>query len=55
MVMTTEQRHAWREVVQRYDYLEEQYACRDFIEIIGVIGGDVERVRIYKDGTVCHK
>lgn len=37
---------------ERYDYIIETYVCDGFTEITGSIGGDVERVRIYKDGSI---
>jgi len=36
----------------RYDYIIDTYECREFTEITGSIGGDIERMRIYKNGTV---
>lgn len=36
----------------RFDYEIERHKCKDFIEIIGKIGGDVLVYRIYKNGDV---
>lgn len=43
---------ALKEIIDRYDYILEQHKTKDFVEIVGSIGGDVERVRVYKDGSV---
>ena len=37
---------------ERYDWILEEYEIADFYEIIGCIGGDFEKVRIYPDGSV---
>lgn len=44
-----------QEVIDRYDYIIERYDGKDFTEIVGSIGGDVEKVRVYKDGRVAAK
>lgn len=41
-----------REYESRYDYIIDRHDTNDFTEIVGSIGGDVERVRIYNDGRV---
>ena len=43
------------ELQDRYDYIVEAYKTPDFIEIIGSIGGDIERRRVYPDGRVSAK
>ena len=50
-----EYKKAIAEAKSRYDYIIDTYETRDFTEIIGSIGGDVERVRVYPDGRVCAK
>lgn len=41
-----------REYLDRYDYIIDRHDTKDFTEITGSIGGDVERVRIHNDGSV---
>lgn len=36
----------------RFDYILEEHKTSDFTEIIGIIGGDVLTLRVYKDGSV---
>lgn len=45
-------KEAIRNTMERYDYILETHRGCDFTEIIGSIGGDIERVRVYKDGTI---
>lgn len=42
-------------VKARYDYILDGYKTEEFTEIVGSIGGDIERVRIYPDGRVYEK
>jgi hypothetical protein len=44
-------KEAVQEALDRYDYILETHKTKDFVEIIGSIGGDVERVRVYHDGS----
>lgn len=46
---------ALRETKDRYDYILEEHKTPDFIEIVGKIGGDVETVRVYRNGSICQK
>lgn len=46
---------ALRETRDRYDYVLEEHKTPDFVEIVGKIGGDVETVRVYRDGSCCIK
>lgn len=48
-------RQALADTRSRYDYILEEHETREFVEIIGSIGGDVERVRVYRDGNVYAK
>lgn len=43
---------AQQQALERYDYLIETRPGKDFVEIVGCIGGDVETRRYYDDGTV---
>lgn len=50
-----EYKKAIAQAEDRYDYLISVYECREFTEIVGSIGGDIERVRVYPDGRVYAK
>ena len=43
------------EVYDRYDDILADTDCGDFREIIGEIGGDVETIRVYKNGNIYAK
>lgn len=43
------------EVYDRYDDILVDTDCGDFREIIGEIGGDVETIRVYKNGNIYAK
>ena len=40
---------------ERYDVILYEYERSDFVEITGKIGGDVEIMRIYRNGMVTIK
>lgn len=46
---------ALRDTRDRYDYVLEEHKTPDFVEIVGKIGGDVETVRVYRDGSIYEK
>lgn len=46
---------ALRDAKDRYDYILEEHKTPDFVEIVGKIGGDVETVRVYRNGSICEK
>ena len=48
-------KEALSDVYDELDYVMERYDSSDFVEIIGKTGGDVRRIRVYKDGTVGEK
>lgn len=50
--MTKEQKKEIEELELRYDYILETHTTPDFIEVVGSIGGDIEKCRIYKDGIM---
>ena len=41
-----------REQRDRLDTIYEIYETKEFTEIIGSIGGDTERIRVYRSGLV---
>ena len=53
--MTNEQKKSYEEIMDSLDYVLETYTAPDYIEVIGKMGGDVIRYRIYKDGMVGEK
>lgn len=53
--MTKEQKKELKGLELRYDYILETHTTPDFVEIVGSIGGDIERCRVYKDGMVVAK
>ena len=40
------------ELYLRFDYVLEESQEKDFIVIVGSIGGDIEQYRVYEDGSV---
>lgn len=53
------QKNAFTEALERvrdrFDYVLEEHTAPDFREVIGKIGGDVLRFRVYLDGSVYEK
>ena len=43
------------EALERFDYILRVSEGRDFVEIVGSIGGDIETYRYYDNGMVCVK
>ena len=41
--------------LERLDYILETVSALDFVEVVGLVGGDVVTYRVYNDGSVCEK
>ena len=52
MKMTPEAKESINELFFRFDVIYKQSLTPDFYEIVGSVGGDVERYRVYEDGSV---
>ena len=48
-------KQALNETRDRFEYILEEHETPYFTEVIGNIGGDVEKLRVYKDGSVSAK
>ena len=57
MTRDTEERirKAQDKALERLDYILETVSDKDFVEIVGRVGGDVVTYRVYNDGSVCEK
>lgn len=41
--------------MEQMDYILDVYEGRDFVEIIGKIGGDAITIRYYDNGNICER
>ena len=48
-------RKAQDKALERLDYILETVSDKDFVEIVGRVGGDVVTYRVYDDGSVYEK
>ena len=48
-------RKAQDKVMEHLDYILETVSDKDFVEIVGRVGGDVVTYRVYDDGSVYEK
>ncbi len=57
MTKDTEERirKAQDKALERLDYILETVSDKDFVEIVGRVGGDVVTYRVYDDGSVYEK
>lgn len=53
---TTERvKNAQNKALEYLDYILETVSDKDFVEIVGRVGGDVVTYRVYDDGSVYEK
>ena len=57
MTKDTEERirKAQDKALERLDYILETVSDKDFVEIVGRVGGDTVTYRVYDDGSVYEK
>ena len=48
-------RKAQDKALERLDYILETVSDKDFVEIVGRVGGDTVTYRVYDDGSVYEK